>query len=292
MKLFTLIKNALLMPLDGSMDAFASGVFDGQTCVPGSLMSRAVAARPVEPEEELTGTCLFGGYMFGHFGHFLLESLSRVYALRQCRPAPLLFMSPNDFIATGQRLLLKRLGLNQDIRLIKKPTRVAALLVSPPGSSVEPDFLHDEQLRALAIFQAPPLRPERKIWLSRSNFKGGGLDNESWIEERLAERGWEILHPESQDIQEQVWNISSAGHVAGLDGSAFYTALLADTVRGRFSLFSRRNAIPSTLTYMLDRKKVETREYVFPADYTGGEGAASRFMLREPERIVAALEEA
>ncbi len=35
---------------------------------------------------EVTGTHLFGGILIGHFGHFLLESLSRLWALDEMAP--------------------------------------------------------------------------------------------------------------------------------------------------------------------------------------------------------------
>ena len=289
-KPFRLIKNALLMPLEGRMDSFASGVFSNGECIPESLMSRAVPAVPAKPEAFLKGCYIFGGYLFGHYGHFLLESLSRCYAIRQCRSLPLLFMSPNPAIIDGQSNMFKFVGIGNEMRLIEVPTQVESLIVSPPGSGVRPDFILPEQLEALGRITISPATGNLKVWLSRSLLKGGGIENEPFIENALRNLGWHIAFPETLDLLEQISLIASASYVAGFDGSAFYTALLARKNHGHFCIFGRRNMIADTLTYMLTQKGVSKEEHIFPADHLTGEQAAARYVLREPERIIQVLE--
>ncbi|MDL2207791.1 hypothetical protein LJB82_03610, partial [Desulfovibrio sp. OttesenSCG-928-M16] len=91
-KTFTRVRNALLMPLTGTLDNFSAGVFADGVCLPASLQERASAAKALPPLRHLPGDYIFGGYFFHHYGHFMLESLSRLYAIKQCKKLPLLFM--------------------------------------------------------------------------------------------------------------------------------------------------------------------------------------------------------
>lgn len=281
---FTLARHALLMPLEGCMDEFRSGVFVDGVCLEDSLMDRARAAVPRPPETELRGSYLFGGYLFANYGHFLLESLARLYALRQCGSYPLLFMSPNASVATWQRHIFKLLDVGNDILLIHRPTRVERLAVAPPGCSLARNLLTPEQRESLArVSVAGPV--SRKIWLSRSAFKHGEILNEREIEADIARHGWDIVHPEQLPIRTQVELVASSALVAGLDGSAFYTALLARKVWGRFFVFSRRKRIPPMLSTVLRDKGVSVEEFIFPVEFLDPARPLSKILLSDVGRI-------
>ena len=293
MKPYRPVQNALLMPLEGSMDHFASGVFsvDG-TLAPESLHTRAVAAAPRPPEQHLKGAYIFGGYLFHHYGHFLLETLSRLYAVQQCACLPLLFMSPNDHIAEWQRYFFKYLNLANEILLVHEPTRVDTLIVSEAGSSVDPDFMLPEQLDALGRETPAERVPGKKLWLSRSRYMqqysvAGGVINEREIEEQLRGTGWEIASFETLPVGAQVRHITSAEQVAGFDGSAFFTALLAKEVKGHFIVFGRRNRIAPAIPYMFSMKGVSFEQHVLPVTPTNeSKGAESRFFLPDSQKLL------
>lgn len=271
-KSFFILKNALLMPFQGTINSFASGVFHNGVCLPESLIEhRSSPSILVQPTRKLSGTFIFGGYLFGHFGHFILESLAYLHIIRQCGNYPILYMSP----PTGNLALNKRifrfLGVSNEIVLVKEPTEVENLAVGPLGSQIHPPFFSDAQVTALGVFPTSGISPSNeKIWLSRSNYTFGGLENEKEIEKTLAEWGWKIVHPEDLPLSEQVRLVSTAACVAGLDGSAFYSALLADKVHGRFVVFSRRNHMPPILELALSKKTGALQTFVPPLTYVSG----------------------
>lgn len=264
---FTLVQEALLMPLAGNRAHFASGVFQNGVCLPASLQERAVAAKPLPPVRRLDGNYIFGGYFFHHYGHFLLESLSRLYAVRQCKKLPLLFMSEHSDVPGPQREVLDLTGLDNDILFITEPTLVEALIVSPPGAGTEPPWMLEQQMLALGRFKAPPLAAGQKVWLSRSRFLrhhgGGGVINEHLIDEKLLELGWLVVYPEQlPSVRDQIRLISSAEIVAGFDGSAFFNALLADRLRGRFIIFGRRQRVAPAVIRLLEQKGAAVTTHV------------------------------
>jgi len=288
----SLVRNARVMPFQGTMDFFRSGVFDAK----GRFYENSIIADRAKPSEllpvtqKLSGTYIFGGYLFFHFGHFLLESLSRLYAIRQCRNYPIIFTSPNDKTAEAHKLLFKFLRVDNEIVFQTEPVEVENLIMADAGSVVEPPFLFAEQVRALGIFRASGQEiADRKIWLSRSKFKGGGLENEAEVEMELEAMGWTIVHPEELTYLEQAQLVSTSRQVAGLDGSAFYSALLADTVHGEFTVFSRRNIIPEILRMALTAKTDKYRGFLIPLEHISGTFAEKRSILRDPRHILAHL---
>lgn len=147
-----IIKEALIMPFDGTMDAFTGGVFDsGKDFMADSVIHRGQAPELQPHGEHLQGTFIYGGCLFAHFGHFIWESLSRITAIRKCKPYPLLFITPNDHLFKTQQLFFKSMGIRNEIILIRKPTLVENLIYASPQSSLSPLSMSGEMLDALAF---------------------------------------------------------------------------------------------------------------------------------------------
>lgn len=302
-----IIADALVMPLYGSLDRFTAGVFIGGSCLGESLLYRdrqltlygepsptSAVAKALEPggADRLQGEYLFGGYLFRHYGHFLIESLARVYALRHCPPLPILFSSTHREIMPWQYDMLKLLGLRNPIIKITRAAVAERLFLSPPGFSL-PDMISQDQIEALGAMPATPLTG-KKIWLSRSSHLGGGLLNEKALHPYLEGMGWEIVHPQYLPIRKQVALISSSARVAGMDGSAFHTALLAKEIRGRFDIFFLRNTGNHAYTRIADMKGFVQRETLLSPEtgsvrFLHGEAAQRFYELRNPESILSVL---
>jgi capsular polysaccharide biosynthesis protein len=129
-------------------------VFQGEECLPASLLWRDREPRlcglPAPPEavreawgdgegrpdmgaDRLEGDYLFGGYLFRHYGHFLIETLSRLYALKQCAPLPIIFSSTHRDILPWQRDVFKLVGLRNPILMLKQPAVADQLMLAAPG---------------------------------------------------------------------------------------------------------------------------------------------------------------
>ena len=302
-----LVADALVMPLYGTLDRFTAGVFSNGECLVDSLLYRNrqpalygepspahAVAKALEPgeAERLQGEYLFGGYLFRHYGHFLIESLARVYALKRCPPFPILFSSTHREIMPWQYDTFKLLGLRNPIIKLTRPAIVERLFLSPPGFSL-PDMITQDQIEALGSMPAPPLTA-KKIWLSRSSHLGGGLLNEKALHPHLEALGWEVVHPQYLSVRKQVALVASSARVAGVDGSAFHTALLAEKIRGRFDIFFLRNTGSHAYTRIADLKGFAQRETLLSPEngtvrFLHGEGAQRFYELQDPEAILSVL---
>lgn len=288
-----LLKNAVVMPLKGSMDSFAGGVFtaDGQF-MEDSLPHRGQPAEVQKAAAYLSGIYIYGGCLFGHYGHFIWESLARLYAVRNCKNYPIIFISPNDKVFNVQKMFCKSIIVQNEIIVVKYPTSVENLIYAQPGSSLHPVFIIDDQLIAMSCLQFSYDTNDRKIWLSRNKLKHGKITNEEYIENELKKFGYEIIHPETLPFKEQVRLISTSSIVAGCEGSQFFSFLFAKEIQGRFFIFNRRKRIPKPITYSLERKNVECSLHTFDLEYIDHDGASANFYHPHPEYVVNILKNA
>jgi hypothetical protein len=292
-----LLKNATIMPLEGSMDSFTGGIYtaDGQF-VEESLLYRGRPAALQKSVEHLSETYIYGGCLFRHFGHLIWESLSRLYMIRQCKDYPILFINPQDE-QLNDRLcrFFKIIGVKNEIRLVKVPTSVEELIYCPPGSSINPLYISDEQINSLQCFNfsknIPDNNSEKKIWISRSNLLFGVVVNELIIEKVLAKIGYKIIQPELLTLQEQVRLMCKADIVAGFDGSAFFSLLFSKDIYSKFYIFNRRQHIPRTLPYVFEKRNVQFALHNFDLEYIAGEGACAYYNHPAPEKIIDVLKE-
>lgn len=262
------IKNSTIIPLKGTMDSFTGGIYTSDGIfIEDSLLHRGTPGELQKPTERLSGTYIYGGCLFGHFGHFIWESLSRLYVIKQCNDYPIIFITPNSGkIIENATVFLKQINIRNEIKLIYTPTCVDNLIYSSPGSSIEPLFITDEQIKHLQHFSFEK-SSNQKIWLSRSLWTTGLLTNESIIENELKNMGYTIINPENLSLREQAKYISTSDIVAGFDGSAFFSLLFAKNIPGKFIVFNRRKYIPQTLTYVLQKRNIKFEQHVFDIEH-------------------------
>ena len=198
---------------------------------------------------------IFGGFAFDHFGHFLLESLSRLW-IEQVEDiddsVPLVWIGARGACIRPWMVdICRQIGLNREVILIDESTGALAvdeLLVPDAGCEVR-EWMHPEQMRRLGTTPWRPERTERterKVWLSRVGLRSskGGLSEETEVELLLAERGWEIIRPEDLSIESQVEFLSRASRVAGVEGSALHGLVMVGSFGGTIDII-RRNSDPN-----------------------------------------------
>lgn len=291
-----ILKDALVMPYRGTMDAFQGGVFTSD----GAFLQESIVYRGSEPPLEaptrtLQGTYIWGGCVFVHFGHFIWETLSRLYALRQySEKYPLLCISPTCKLEYV-RLLLRTLGIHNEIHLVDAPVRVQSLLFAPPGSSIVPLHMTAAQIGALACFEGCARSTQARLWLSRTSLQSWQHKDagESWIEGELAKDGFTIVHPEEMPLRQQVSLLSSASILAGFDGSAWFSLFFARQIACRAVVFNRFRKIVDTVPYLFKVRHIPCELHEFPVVCDEAQKGDRDWHLGlrhlEPERIVATL---
>lgn len=252
-----IVRKAVVVPHNGESD-LAHGVFDASgTFAP---MSRARLSRNrmsgvpkfLAPTKRLKGTFIYAGFGHRHFGHFLIESLGRLWALDRVAEQvdgivlPSRLNMPVEESLDGKlSSVVARFGDGLLIHLIRDPTRVDRLILPSAG------FGHETWLSGTPLYRAyiakriaavPADGPE-KLYLTRTRLKTTDqvVDREVEIEDMMREAGYFIFSPERYPIDTQIGMIKDARQIVGADGSAFHLVPFAMRKDADAAIFLRRN---------------------------------------------------
>lgn len=251
-------------------------------------------AQAVPARTELPGRWVYGGYLSDHFGHFLVESLARHWYLRQDGGAGIAWHARPPRLRPWQVEVFELIGLDPArFHLIREPTRFEALCVPAPGA-VLGSFYEARQARALAVwpFRAP--RPGKRVWLSRSRFAEAvsRIEGEAETEALLEGHGWIIFHPQAHPIRAQLAMLEDAEVIAGLEGSAFHTLLLAADVRARIRIVPRGRRLFHAFTMIAEAKGLDQAAVPFEMSFLDGHHRRVNYALTQPGRDALRLLEA
>lgn len=238
------------VPTGTRLGAFASdGTFLSEFRIQRGAKYSVEEQAPSAVEERFAGTAIYGGVMFPHYGHFLLESLSRAWFALQHPQLPIFWHASNglDTMSKWRWEVFGLLGVSAArIKFIMRPTLVDHVLL-PDAGCVLDRWIDPLHARAIGVvpFADRPLSGKR-VWLSRSRLpeKLARIDGESEMEGCLAAAGWTVIYPEDLTVQEQLSAMADAEEIAGFEGSAFYTLLLAGNVRARITMYRRSKGPP------------------------------------------------
>lgn len=195
------------------------------------------------PDTQL-GSAVFAGYLYDHYGHFLLESLARLWAPQLDPPVPLVWIAGwTETFEPWMTDVLDLIGVQGERLIVTAgggPVEADEMAFPHPGFEFG-SFMHPWLARRLASHPADAA-PTDHVWLSRSaRIPNSGLDEELELEAAMEASGWRILRPEHHTIGQQVELLAGAVHVSGLEGSAFHTLALLDGFRGAVDLFTRQH---------------------------------------------------
>ncbi len=240
------------------------GVLDaeGAYCPHGALWRRyrPITIEPKPPAkvvETLEGRWLWGGVLWVHFGHFLVESTSRLWGLEYLdKPVDgILFMPKRpkvgDTVHGFQSDFIHMMSPDLPIRVLTDPTQVEELVVPGQGFGLGKIASGTGKFRDAAHKAfAKDIKPEgpEKIYISRSKLGlgKGGLLGEEHLEDLLRAEGYEIFHPQNHDLRTQVAHYKAAKKVIAADGSALHLYAMVGTPDQPVAMILRRTSGANT----------------------------------------------
>jgi len=187
------------------------------------------------PDEPVVMECdekvVWGGCVQSHFGHFLTESVARLWPL-----LPGGELEGLRVVCTGpswkpyEREWSEAFGV-QTITAPKDGIgRFTNVFVPEPAwllnAWIAPE-IRDVHLHARSGMDVPALSPQGVLWLSRSELPREECVYDELLLEWLLREYVTVTHPESRTLVEQIAAIEASDGVAGLVGSAFHTMIAA-----------------------------------------------------------------
>jgi len=214
---------------------------------------------PAMPEgdiDRLAGTWMFGGTLYGHFGHLITETYARAWAIDALRgQVEGLLFTPKQATArprrlrrllSGRRGMLAALGVDVPSQALCRPTRVETLYVPRQGVGMS-DLTEGSQkfrdfVNAWAGQGIAPVGPKR-LYISRSELqaKRGGLICEALLEDYLSAEGYEIYHPQQHAFEEQIAAYKAASHVICADSSPLHLLAYVGNASQKVAVIARRS---------------------------------------------------
>jgi hypothetical protein len=198
---------------------------------------RSRLAVDLEPEKpatarELREKAIWGGFLNPHFGHLVIEHLTRLpQSLRDRPDAPVLFTLPPGM--TGEQVpshvwqLLDWYGVaREQTVLVTEPLRVAELAVAGQPEmmgKVVPKGEYLGLLDAILRRNAPPPERNRLVYVSRRGLVAKGLGGhlgEGYLCRLLAGLGVPVVEPSSLPVARQMAIYAGAEVLVFAEGSA------------------------------------------------------------------------
>ncbi|MEP3332069.1 glycosyltransferase 61 family protein [Sedimentitalea sp.] len=259
------LKDATVVPPAENGFVQAAGVLDadGSYCAHGALWRkfRPLTTEPMQPEgnvPRLTGRWLWGGVLWAHFGHFLVESTSRLWGLEHLdQPVDGVLFIPKRPRA-GESLrgfhtgFLDMMAPDLPIRVATTPMNVEELIVPGQGFGLGLITAGTDRFRAAIHHRfARDIAADgpEKIYLSRSalGLGKGGLLGEERLEELLQAEGYEIFHPQQHDLATQIARYKAAKQVIAADGSAVHLYAMVGRPDQAVAMILRRQSRSNNL---------------------------------------------
>jgi len=229
---------AFLQLNDGAIFRYSFSYQDSHISLPseffsvtssGSLQASKQASKQAS-FHEITEPCYFLGNVLPHFGHFILDGMSRLWLLNKI---PYEFRKNMKFVLYNNNLppwalaLLAPFGINtSNIIYTNKHLRFKRLIV--PGDSYQTHIRGRSEFQSIfdivKKYYAPYTQPSKNIYLSRKAQSARQMQDEEHLENIMREMGFEIIAPETLSIAEQVKLAASASILAGATGSSMYLA--------------------------------------------------------------------
>src|SRR4051794_7479697 len=238
----TTLENAVFVPDSIYMTRGRRSDRGGLVDIEGQPIPAAAGRRgpsgaiDVTPEEEIDEV-VYLGWIFGQYGHFLLESLARTWILAETDPStPVVFNANARELTSRQREMLAAFGISSErLRLPERPTLLRRVVVPEPLYELS-HWAHErtgepyrEVAARIAERDGGPGTSHQPVYLSRRLLAGRfrQLAGERELEDLLIENGFLIAHPQAMAFEDQVRMFNRHADIFSVDGTAAHNVLFA-----------------------------------------------------------------
>ncbi|MBT6137146.1 MAG: DUF563 domain-containing protein [Rhodospirillaceae bacterium] len=261
-----------------------------------SLMNREIDLVASSDEAEIDSEFLninkiislgvYLGWYMTHHGHFLTESLSRLWCFEKFADNPNIKFIFHFSDRTGERKLrpdhakiLSLLGIpEQSVEFIEDWTSVDALFIPEQAqalnhfthSNLAPAFNQIAEMASKSAANTPD-----KVYISRKNLNFFKIRpfNETEIENLMVSHGFSILYPEQTDIEEQIRTFKNAKVICGFYGSGLYNGLFSGTNAHIIVLTGDHSRLPPMHHFLisyLTKSRLTLLNCLVPLEYWRG----------------------
>lgn len=220
----------------GVVDAkgnFIAGSIRVNKRYPGYMsVIRGYSVKPEElshSEEEV----IYGGMVINHFGHFLVECMSRLWYVLQNKGQgkKIVFITGSgkrDF-RISEFLLLLGIDMNRVV-ILQHPTQFASVTI--PDESIHSwGQFYTREYRQIyqKLRESARTSPHKKLYLTHSQYnRFVNCCNEKYFEDYFAAKGYVVISPEKYSLSEQIALLKGAEEVACMVSTLSHLILFSE----------------------------------------------------------------
>lgn len=234
-------EDATILPMRRPMGEYGrGGVVDNEgRYVPESEIGKAVyQGYDFANAEYRNEKVVYCGFLINHWGHFLLEGISRLWYYFEndlTIDKYIFFLEENEQreISGNYKELLQLLNIWDKLEFINRPTTFRYMVVPEPsyrcGRYYSAQFLRIFEEAVKHVRSDPTWKKPEKIFLSRSKFSKGksyefGLEA---LDDFYKKNGYTIIFPETISLSQLIYYIQHTTVVASTSGTLPHHMLFA-----------------------------------------------------------------
>lgn len=186
---------------------------------------------------------IWGGLLIPHYGHFLLQSTTRLYYYLKNRDKniAIAFAVFNKKIPKYMQDFFNLLKIPPEhIILVDRPTQFKTVICPPISSIYYKDWTEDFVLPFSEAAKDIKPAPYEKVFFSRKHWNGiAKCIGEDTLEKVFKQNGFYSVEMQNLNLEEQISIIKGAKILAGINGTAFHNILFGE--KGKKLILLNRN---------------------------------------------------
>jgi hypothetical protein len=245
----------------------------------------------------VTGRTLFLGHFMNHYGHFLTETMSRLWALEGDIPYdnyvffPFIFDDGRVTAQAHHEFFLEKFGLKgRELNILRHPARFEEIHV--PEALCTINAAANIKLKETYDRVSKPFRvgaPNRCVFLSRLQPYGRFTDV-AGVEDIFRRLNFEIIYPETLSIDVQLAHYANASVLAGFAGSALHNCVFCPPRTQLLELGDMRSSDePLSMQQILNRLSRVNASFV---PYQAGDAGLESIAREAAASLARAMERA
>lgn len=197
-----------------------------------NLPTRMKGAYTYTNKEYIDETVIYIGLFINHWGHFLVDGLSRLYGADKYKHLRIAYVGENNQCIRGNFLdLFSLLGINKDrLLLITKPTQFKKVIIPSPSQEAGGFWTNEfKNIFNRVRDNVNEIKKYDKIYLSRKYLPDSQRKEigEAEIEKFFNNAGYKSIYPEQLSLREQISYIKGAKSVVCVGGTLAHNMLFA-----------------------------------------------------------------
>lgn len=175
-------------------------------------------------------TVIFGGILFNHWGHMLVDSTSRLwYLIHEANQSTKIVFTMYEEEPFRFMELLKLAGISEErVEILRKPTQFTEVIVPDETfHSLSGKYRKEWKYFFDSIRDNISIGSYKKIYLTKTQLQKKDIIGEDYFEKYFCDKGFEVIAPEKLSVKEQIEIIAGAEEIATTTGTLSHMVLFA-----------------------------------------------------------------